>query len=246
MVVANNAIYNTVGASVSGVTNQLTITNPSNTASSAARASITVGGATSSDPSLNFNVTGATDWEIGIDNSASDFLKISNSTSLGTNDYWIMTTAGERTMPLQPAFQVYLASQVNNVTGNGTLYTIAYDTEVFDQGSDYNLGTSTFTAPVTGRYQFQSAIRALGLVNLGANNFRLRLETSNRVYNLFAAAANSTYANTMFESGSILADMDSGDTAIITFFSDGGSKTASVAGDSFGAQNTYFSGFLCV
>ena len=157
MVESNNAINNTVGASISGVTNTLTITNPSNTASSAARTSISVGGGTASDPTLNFNVTGVTDWELGIDNNASDSLKISQGTALGTNDTWIMTTAGERTMPLQPAFLAQFTVAQNNVTGDSTSQTVNYTNVIFDQNSDYD-GTNTFTAPVTGRYFFGAAV----------------------------------------------------------------------------------------
>lgn len=154
MVESNNAINNTVGASITGVTNTLTVTNASDTASSAARQTITVGGASSGDPSLNFNVTGNSDWEIGIDNDEDDRFVISNSTSLGTSDYFRITENGERTLPLNPAFNVGVAAPIPNVTGNGTIYTVVYDTVKFDRGSNLSGGTTTFTAPVDGVYWF--------------------------------------------------------------------------------------------
>ena len=247
MVSANNAINNQVGASISGVTNTLTITNPSNTASSAARTTITVGGSSSADPTLNFNVSGVTDWEMGIDNTSSDQLKISQGTSLGTNDTWIMTTDGERTMPLQPAFLVNLDTTAANETGDGTLYTIAWDDEIFDQNGDFDIGTSTFTAPVTGKYVLSLRVRASNLTASSVVDVRGRISTSNNQVNVYNNTASGTLSNDgPAETASILVDMDAGDTATATFVATGGSKTVSIVGTSLTAFNTYFSGYLCV
>lgn len=163
MVESNNAINNTVGASISGVTNTLTITNPSNTASSAAREIITVGGASSADASLNFNVSGVTDWEMGIDNNDSDKLKVSQGTALGTNDTWIMTKSGERTMPLQPRFSATISASINNVTGDNTSYRVLYNTENFDVGGVYDNTTGIFTAPIDGVYVFGCGVTFFNL-----------------------------------------------------------------------------------
>ena len=94
MAAANNAINNTVGASITGVTNTLTVTNPSNTASSQALTNITVGGGTAGDPFLTYTVAGVTDWSTGIDNSVSDNFVVAASTALGTTNVMSMTTAG--------------------------------------------------------------------------------------------------------------------------------------------------------
>lgn len=247
MVSANNAINDTVGATISGVTNTLTVTNGSNTASSAARATITVGGGSSADPTLNFNVNGVTDFEIGIDNNASDSFKISASTALGTTDTFIMTTAGERTMPLQPAFLVNLDSSVLNVTGDGTVYTIAWDNEVFDQGSDFNIGTFTFTAPVTGRYLLSLRIRATNLSSSAITDIRGRIVTSNQQYNVYNNTSSGTPSNDGPGDGAtVLADMDAGDTASATLDGSGGSKTINIIGTTSSAFNTFFSGNLSV
>lgn len=154
MVASNNGIDNTIGASISGVTNTLTVTNPSNTASSAARETIVVGGGTAGDPTINWNVSGVTNWEMGIDNSVTDNLTISQGTALGTNDTWRMTTAGQRTLPLQSAFRAFVSVTQPNVTGDGTNYPIIWNTVVFDQSSNYNNATGVFTAPITGKYFF--------------------------------------------------------------------------------------------
>ena len=158
MVQASNAIYNTVGATISGVTNQLTITNQSNTASSAARESITVGGTSAGNPTRNWNVNGSTDWEMGIDNAATQALKISQSAALGTKDTWIMTTGGQRTLPLQSSFFVWQNTAIPNVTGDSTAYTVKFSQIVFNTNSNYSTATGLYTAPVTGNYMFSTNI----------------------------------------------------------------------------------------
>lgn len=170
MVATNNAIFNTVGASISGVTNTLTVTNPSNTASSAAREVITVGGGTAGDPTINWNVAAATDWEMGIDNSDADKWKLAEGTALGTNDTIVAFTAGEVLKPRQPAFLVTLATHITNATGDGTTYLVKFDTVTFDVKSNYNVGgpnAGLFVAPVTGVYQFSYSV---GLYNLSPSH----------------------------------------------------------------------------
>ena len=54
--------------------------------------------------------------------------------------------------PLQPAFLARASSQ-NNMAVDSNVYYLR--TETFDQNADYDTSTYTFTAPVTGRYQFK-------------------------------------------------------------------------------------------
>lgn len=70
------------------------VTNGSNTADSNAAFIATVAGTSAADPYTRYTVTGGTSWASGLDNSDSDSYKISNNTTLGTNDYLTITTGG--------------------------------------------------------------------------------------------------------------------------------------------------------
>lgn len=68
-----------------------------NNANAAAHSGIRVasGGASGGDPKINLSVIGATDWSVGVDNSASDQLVFSASSGPGLGSDWLaITTAG--------------------------------------------------------------------------------------------------------------------------------------------------------
>jgi hypothetical protein len=62
----------------------------------------------------------------------------------------IVDSAGRVTMPYQPAFHAYNTSN-DTVAANAT---IPFPFKDLDVGGNYNTSTSTFTAPVAGRYIF--------------------------------------------------------------------------------------------
>lgn len=244
MVSSNNGINNTVGASISGVTNTLTVTNASNTASSAARETIVVGGGTAGDPTINWNVSGVTNFEMGLDNSDSDKLKISQGTALGTNDTWVMDTSGRRTMPLQPAFLAYLGASDSNVTGDGSSFVLGSGTaltEVFDQGNNFNTN-GTFTAPITGRYFFSFALTIFNVSVAHTVGF-IFLTTTNGTYdvNIINPGACKDNSSRLGFVGSAFVDMNAGDTATLSVNISLSGKTVGVRSN---ARDTFFSGFL--
>ena len=64
-----------------------------------------------------------------------------------------------------PPFLAFFRYQDSNATGAGTLFTLGSGnalTEVFDQNNDFNVN-GTFTAPITGRYQFHATITVGGI-----------------------------------------------------------------------------------
>ncbi len=73
--------------------------------------------------------------------------------------------AGNVTMPNQPAFFAYPTATQSNIPVG--ISTIVLNAERFDQSGDFNTSTSTFTAPVTGKYQFNLNVR-IGAIDTAA------------------------------------------------------------------------------
>ena len=159
-----------------------------------------------------------------------------NIVRIDTNgtERWIMTAAGERTMPTQPAFRVQNTGAQNNFATGGV--TVTLDSEIFDQSSDF--ATNTFTAPVTGRYYFSVYI-SLASIDTAGVSYQFRIVTSNRTYEVFLDpsqfAADITGNFTL--SINVLADMDTADTAYLVIYQDAGTAQTD-------AIVTVFSGYL--
>lgn len=59
--------------------------------------------------------------------------------------------------PRLSSFLAYKSFTSNDVTGDNTLYTIVFDTEIRDAGSHYNTSSGEYTAPYTGEYIFTAS-----------------------------------------------------------------------------------------
>ncbi len=138
----------------------------------------------------------------------------------------------------QPSFLATRGTNNANSTGDGTAVTIIYNTEIYDQGSNYNNSTGVFTAPVTGRYLFNCSCLFDSLL-VTHNVKRIDLVTTNRTYTNYEDYALASQDITL--NLSVIADMTAGDTATVTVKVSGGTKTVSTAGD---VGTTYFSGSL--
>lgn len=79
------------------------------------------------------------------------------------NTYVTPYSTGEVNFPAQCSFMAYLSSTATDVTGDGTLYTILFDTELWDIGGNYNAASGIFTAPTTGLYLFVAGVTMGGL-----------------------------------------------------------------------------------
>lgn len=123
----------------------------------------------------------------------------------------------------QHSFNVTLSATVNDVTGDGTVYTVAFNTEAFDVGSNFNTGTYTFTAPLTGKYLLSTQIRTQGASANGLAS-DVVIVTSNRSYYSSWPTGTTAGTGTMHDL-TVVADMDAGDTAYVTVNVAGGTKT---------------------
>ena len=221
------------------------ISNTENTdPASDAACQILTGGASGGDPFVHLEVESVQEYSFGIDNNDADVLCITDggSPSAG-NKMWRMTTAGERTMPLQSTFLALAdVNAQNNVTGNNALYTVIFATEVLDYNADFD-GTSTFTAPVTGAYRFNTTVNYQQLDALATKGV-LYIQTSNRLYQS-GAASYATLRNvdgTLHQNNAVIADMDAADTCVVQI------KVENMAGNTVdtGADGSlcYFGGSL--
>ncbi len=147
----------------------------------------------------------------------------------------IIDANGHVTMPNQPAFQVNCSFNQSNF-GAGSTHTVAFDTEVFDQNSDF--GSNVFTAPVTGKYQLQFNLNVRDL-DTAASTYTIRINSSNRNYELLLDPNFSSDMIFPFVL-SVLADMDSSDTAKCEFIQSGGSSQSDINS----APEMTFSGYL--
>jgi hypothetical protein len=144
-------------------------------------------------------------------------------------------SSGRVTMPYQPAFNVNPLSDQNNIAIN-TPVTVIFNSEVFDVGS--NFASNTFTAPVTGKYQLNLALR-LHNIDTAADFYQIKFLTSNRSYLSTADYGGlSSNPNYWTEAFSVLADMDANDTVSITVSQSGGSVQTDIH------VETTFSGYL--
>lgn len=236
----------TISGQADGSSTDILFQNINNTASSSVNLALQSAGSTAGDAWIRFKISGAGEYSLGVDNSDSDALCLTNTSTLNGTNYMRVSSAGEFNYFLQPAFLAVNSVSDTNQTGAGTTATVEFDTEIYDQGGNFNNTTDTFTAPVTGRYLFNISTGLGGLSGL-MTQLIYTLVTSNRTYqiekcNPFVQADGT---NTQFvANGSVIADMDAADTALVQVkISNGAGDTASIIG---GNNNTFFSGCLLV
>jgi len=195
--------------------------------------SVTIGDAAAVDTKIVFDGN-AQDFYIGLDDSADD-LVIGLGSTVGTTSHIVIDEAGHINMPLQSLVIARNETTISNVTGNGTLYTHVFATEVADQNGDF--ASPTFTAPVAGKYlvtvgihpeDISSATYVVAYINASNRNW----------YFLSSGDGVKNDGNDFRISGTALIDMDASDTAIISvqISGVGGDTVDFVAGEWFTIQ----------
>jgi len=177
-------------------------------------------------------------WLFNVQSSTGDLnIKSRNDDASASTTSMVIAHDGYVTKPLQPAFHAKSDGSMNNLSID-TIHTIVFNSERFDQGSDYDTSNSTFTAPVTGKYQFNVALY-LQHVDEGASYIQFDINTSNKTYYL-ALAPNGFDADPTYYpfTVSVFADMDASDTAKVRIFQSSGNAQLDLDGHS------NFSGYL--
>ncbi len=142
----------------------------------------------------------------------------------------------------QPCFEAYVNTSITDITGDATVYTVIFDTEVYDIGSNFNLATSVFTAPVTGKYLFHFGCLLGGGTLISAAS--LRITTTARTYQRSIGNSSGSTTSSTGEITQICA-MTAADTASFQVLAtDSGGKIDDVSGVSGGLIRTYCSGAL--
>lgn len=228
--------------SSSGATVASSTINGSNTASSNALQQVTVAGTSAGDALTTYTVTGATNWSVGVDNSASDAFVVAASTALGTTNVISAAVGGSVNLPLTPAFYAYLTSNATNTTGDSTVVSLNTGTpytEITDQGS--NLATTgIFTAPVAGMYILGANFQFNGTFTL-INQITLRITTTSRTVEQDFNFSAGTWGSS---TGVVLCNlfpMAAGDTAYVKYSAAGATKVVGLNG---GDGNSVFYGYL--
>jgi hypothetical protein len=165
------------------------------------------------------------------DNNATDLVFATGSSEIATEKMRI-DSDGYVTKPSNCYVSVWNSAADNDVSGDGTVYTIAFDTEIDDIGA--NFSSTTFTAPVTGKYLIQGSIYLAG-INTSHEIAGLNLVTSNRTYRFLHLNPGIVPSDNNYPI-SLVADMDATDTFTITLTASGSSKVVDVGG---GALATY-------
>lgn len=154
----------------------------------------------------------------------------------GSSDTLVIN-AKSITRPNSPAFLAYNSATDSNATGDGTLVTVDFDTEVHDRGSDF--ASDTFTAPITGLYNFTVAVTLTDLA-VGTHSVVISLITTGGNRTIFNG--NPTASTQIFHGTIVGVPMTATHTASVRVTVSGGTKVVDVFGD--GGGSTYFSGVL--
>lgn len=165
-----------------------------------------------------------------------------DGTKLVTSSTAKIDTSNRYTNTSQPAFMAYLTNTVSNVTGDNTNYTVIFDTLAYDQGSNFNLGTSTFTAPVTGKYMFNFSLYSPGTHSI--NSSYMFINTSGNIFAMniqpYLVTTNNVIGNL-----NVLANMTTNDTCTFSFKTNTAfGLSSSASGLVSGAIVTFASGYL--
>jgi len=163
--------------------------------------------------------------------------------ALFNNSTTRIDSTGRSTNSAQPAFRVFLnANTAATLTGDGTIVTVPFDTVVFDQGSNFNTGTSTYTFPIAGIYLLQTTVFTYRLA--GVNTVELIFATVNgaggfRLYEV--NYENMQVSGELVLTSSILYQAAASDTMVIRCAVGGVAANVGFGG---GSSLNCFSGFL--
>ena len=203
-------------------------------------------GVGTASPNSALHVSGGAGTNVAIQSSAGTHWRIgdgvgSTNGNLVIYDYtdsrkvFEIDTLGHVTKPAQSAFMAYASTQNNIAVASNV--NVVFANERFDQNEDFD-GASTFTAPVTGKYQFNASLY-LNTLDQASAYYYIELQTSNELYyNIIDSNKFSGDIAYWTLTLSHLVDMDASDTAVIRINQANGDSQTDIN------ANSFFSGYL--
>jgi hypothetical protein len=191
-------------------------------------------------------------WDAEYNSSKGSLLSGDNSRpivhSVGSNGQLLISDSAQSdglswiNGPLNCLFTATRTSNLSNVTGDGTNYTVVYNSAPVNIGTVYNAGTGIFTAPYSGYYLFTAGIATGGLGVAHTSGKTVFLHNGSEAgaqwmanyYVMMTSDGNAPIA-TIYE-------LAASDTFAVRFTVSGGAKTIGIRGGGNGV--TTFTGFL--
>lgn len=159
----------------------------------------------------------------------------SNGTTFGPSSSFLLDSNDIMTNTAQPVLNAFCHAAQSNVTGDGTAYTIIFDSVPYQQGSNYNAGTGTYTVPKTGVYLVTGMVTISNLSS-SFNAAQLNIQGSGGTFTrqLFNPGLIRDSGNNLSVVFSGLNQYSSTNTIVIQITISGGTKTVGIVADSFG------------
>ncbi len=139
-----------------------------------------------------------------------------------------------------PAFRVKNSILLSNVTGDSTVYKIAFDSKEFDRDNNYNTTTYEFTAPKDGLYWFNLRLNLAGVTGSHTNAEAIFQTSLGNVF-AFKLDPGNVAANTgvLTLTGGAFIELSSGNTVFCSISVYNGSKVIDL-----NANFTNFEGYF--
>lgn len=160
-------------------------------------------------------------------------VKYNNSGRLETSATAIIDSSERITNSSQPLVMGYVNANVSNQTGDGTSYTIVFNSTLVNQGSMINTGTGIVTVPKTANYLISGSV---GFLNVGAGNTFgiINIVTTSRTFQVCSgnyAAMRDSNNNLVLTFPSLVTPLTANDTIRINVHVDSSTKTVGILGD---------------